>query len=441
MANVRPFRGIRYNTDKLNIAKLVTPPYDVISDQEQDAYHACHPNNIIRLILGKQFDSDNLSSNRYTRAAECYESWQSQNFLKRDDAPSFYFTAMDFSVEDKRYTRYGLIALVKLERFDTGVVKPHEKTFTNVKSERLKLMSACHANFSPIFSLYPDSDHTILNSLLKAVKDIRPEIEFEDTQNQSHRLWRILDPSVQAFIENAMAKKSIFIADGHHRYETALEYLNLLEQQQGHLEPSHPAQYIMMYLTSMEDPGLVILPAHRQLTSVPDAILKSFLDKVSQFFDVQILPFDQRTKDSVMAQFIQLLEAGKSCHTLGAYYKNQSAFVLLSLKPNILDSETKIEAALKDLDVTLLTQIIFERVLMFDQSTLDNEKQITYTTHIDEAIGNVDQGKCDMVMLLNPTRIDQVQDVANSGLTMPRKSTYFYPKVITGLVVNDLSDK
>ncbi|MBF0449149.1 MAG: DUF1015 domain-containing protein [Candidatus Magnetomorum sp.] len=440
MATVLPFKGIRYNTDTLDIAKLVTPPYDVISEEEQDAYHACHPQNIIRLILGKHLVDDDHAHNRYTRAAECYETWQSQKYLKRDDVPALYFTAMDFSVEDKCYTRYGLVALVKLERFDSGVVKPHEKTFTNVKSERLKLMSACHANFSPIFALYPDTDNTIFNALLNIIEKMPPEIEFEDSKKQAHRLWRMTAPDVHAFVEKAMSEKSIFIADGHHRYETALQYLELLEKKKGTLSPSHPGNYIMMYLTSMEDPGLVILPAHRQLTSLPDAHLNDFLSNLSQYFTIKTLPFDHENKATVMAQFIKELKAGQSLHTLGAYYKNHSAFVLLTLKPGILDTETQIEAPLRDLDVTLLTQIIFERVLEFDQATLDNEKQITYTTSIDEAVQNVDQGKCDMVMLLNPTQIEQVQDVANAGLTMPRKSTYFYPKVITGLVVNDLSE-
>jgi len=440
MAVIKPFRGIRYNTETLNIEKVVTPPYDVISEAEQDAYHACHPQNIIRLILGKQFLSDNQTNNRYTRAAECYETWQSQNYFKRDDMPAFYFTAMDFSVDDKRYTRFGLIALVKLERLDSGVIKPHEKTFTNVKSERLKLMSACHANFSPIFSLYPDPDNAIFNALKQSTEKQAPEIEFEDSKQQTHRLWRILDPSVQAFVENAMTEKSIFIADGHHRYETALQYLDMLEQKNGRLDPSHPANFIMMYLTGMEDPGLIILPAHRQLTKVPDSQRNDFLNRVTQYFDVKTFPFDQNNKESVLSQFIESLDEGKSRHTLGAYLKNLSAFVLLSLKPGILDTEKQIEAPLRDLDVTLLTQIIFERILLFDPSTLDDENQITYTTSIAEAIQNVDTNKCDMVMLLNPTRIDQVQDVANAGLTMPRKSTYFYPKVITGLVVNDLSE-
>ena len=189
----------------------------------------------------------------------------------------------------------------------------------------------------------------------------------------------------------------------------------------------------------MDDPGLVIRPAHRQLTTVSEKHLNEFLNKITQYFDVKSLPFDADTRLKVLNQFINELSEGINLHRLGAYYKNQSAFILLTLKPGILENEQKIEPALRDLDVTLLTQIVLERILELDQKSMDDENQITYTTSIEQAVNNVDQGKCDLVMLLNPTRIDQVEAVANSGLTMPRKSTYFYPKVITGLVINDLA--
>jgi uncharacterized protein (DUF1015 family) len=439
MAVVKPFKGIRYNTEKLNISKVVAPPYDVISDEEQDAYYACDPYNIIRLILGKHLKGDDKTKNRYSRALECYTTWQDDDYLIRDNQPSLYVTSMEFSIDNKKYKRYGLIALVRLEQFEAGVVKPHEKTFSKVKSERLKLMIACQANFSPIFSLFPDSDRNVLNTLLQTVDNQPPELSFEDDKNQYHKLWRILDPEVHTKIEQAMSSKPIFIADGHHRYETGLQYLRYLEEKQDDLSETHPARYIMMYLSSMDDPGLVIRPAHRQLTHVPDHHLQKFINKVTRYFDIKTLPFNKDTQSEVQDQFIRELTKGKDLHRLGAYYKNHSAFILLTLKPDVLDNEQNIPPALRDLDVTLLTQIIFERILERDQKSLDDENQITYTTSIEEAVSNVDQGKCDMVMLLNPTRIDQVEAVANAGLTMPRKSTYFYPKVITGLVINDLA--
>jgi len=440
MAIVKPFKGIRYNTEKLDISKLVTPPYDVISEEEQDKYYACDPYNIIRLILGKQLPTDNQTQNRYSRALECYDTWQNNQYLTRDQELALYLTAMDFTVEDQTFTRYGLIARVRLESFDTGVVRPHEKTFSKVKSERLKLMLACHANFSPIFSLFADKNREILDTLQKSTDKLTPELDFHDDKQQRHQLWRILDPSIHAWIENAMASKTIFIADGHHRYETALQYREVLEEKQGKLPETHPANYIMMYLSSMDDDGLVILPAHRQLTSVSDSHLANFQKGVSQYFDIKSLPFNNESKAQVLEQFSRELEEGQTKHRLGAYYKNQSEFLLLTLKPGVMEKEQAIEAPLRDLDVTLLTQIIFQRILSMNQQNLDDANQMKYTTSIPQAVDNVDRGKCDMVMLLNPTRIEQVQSVANAGLTMPRKSTYFYPKVITGLVINDLSE-
>jgi uncharacterized protein (DUF1015 family) len=438
MAIVKPFKGIRYNTNKLDISKVVAPPYDVISEEEQEAYYACDPYNIIRLILGKHLKGDDKTKNRYSRALECYTTWQDDDYLIRDKQPALYLTSMDFTIDNKQFKRYGLIALVRLESFDSGVVKPHEKTFSNIKSERLKLMITCQANFSPIFSLYPDKDRLVLDTLLQSVDNKPPELTFDDDKNQSHKLWRILDQDVHAKIEKVMSEKPIFIADGHHRYETGLQYLSHLEQEKGTLPEFHPARYIMMYLSSMDDPGLVIRPAHRQLTTLPQQHLNDFLNKVSQYFDIKTLPFDTHSKSVVLAQFMNELSEGKDLHRLGAYYKNHSAFILLTLKPGVMDNEQEIEPALRDLDVTLLTQLILERILNLDQKSQDDENKITYTTSIEQAVNNVDQGTCDMVMLLNPTRIDQVEAVANAGLTMPRKSTYFYPKVITGLVINDL---
>jgi uncharacterized protein (DUF1015 family) len=441
MAIVKPFKGIRYNTDKLEISKVVTPPYDVISQEEQEAYYACDPYNIIRLILGKHLTGDDKTKNRYSRALECYTTWQDADYLIRDDQPALYLTSMDFTIGKEQYKRFGLIALVRLENFETGVVKPHEKTFSNIKSERLKLMIACQANFSPIFSLFPDRDCFVLDTLLQSVENQSPELAFDDDKKQSHKLWRILAPDIHAKIEQTMADKPIFIADGHHRYETGLQYLNYLEEKQGTLPDDHPARYIMMYLSSMDDPGLVICPAHRQLTTVKDNDLNIFLNKITQYFDVKTLPFDSTSRAEVLKQFMNELSEGKDLHRLGVYYKNHSAFILLTLKPCTLDNEQDIPPALRDLDVTLLTQVIFERILNMDQKSLDDENRITYTTDIEQAINNVDQEQCDMVFLLNPTRIDQVEAVANSGLTMPRKSTYFFPKVITGLVINDLGQR
>ena len=218
MAKIIPFNGILYNTKKCDPSMVTTPPYDVISSEEQEKFYENHPNNIIRLILGKEHDSDTETNNRYTRAASYFEEWQKNDSLIKDEKPALYFTAMDFFVDNKKYTRFGIIGLIGLESFDSGVVKPHEKTFSNVKSERLKLVTECHANFSPIFSIYSDPNNEIINTCLSDIEIDNPELSFTDDKNQNHRVYRIINKDVQQRIGDLMKDKVIFIADGHHRY-------------------------------------------------------------------------------------------------------------------------------------------------------------------------------------------------------------------------------
>ncbi|CAN2039676.1 conserved hypothetical protein [Candidatus Magnetomoraceae bacterium gMMP-15] len=438
MAKIIPFKGLTYSSDKCHIADVVTPPYDVISEQELNFFYNRHPQNIIRLILGKRNQNDDESNNCYTRAAQYYEKWQAEKFIVQDKKPAFYFTEMDFNLNGKKITRCGLIALIKLETFDKGVIRPHEKTFSNVKSERFQLMIKTHANFSPIFSLFPDSQNTILNALKNGSENIEPDMSFEDSYAQYHRVWRLTDPDLHQYVGDAMKEKSIFIADGHHRYETALNYLAWRESKDPNLPQDHPCRYIMMYLTSMEDSGLVILPAHRKVTHINENILTSFEQKAGKFFDVERFPFNSDNKEKVQAEFLKNLHSLDDKHAIGVVIKNQDHFYLFKLKPNIMDSMDEIEYYLKDLDVTLVTRVVFEKILSFGQTELDNEQLITYSSSIDQAIKDVENGISHAAFLLNPTKIEQVQKIAEAGLVMPRKSTYFYPKVITGLVINKL---
>ena len=438
MANVKPLKGILYNTDKIDLAKVVTPPYDVISQDQQESYYNIHENNIIRLILGKNEPGDNESNNRYIIASQLFNLWMNEKVLIQDEDSSFYFTAMDYSINGKSMTRYGIIARVGLEKFESGVVKPHEKTFSKTISDRLKLMQQCHTNFSPIFSLFSDTNNEILNIFLNASKGIKPDMEIVDERDHGHRVWRIKDSQVKQKIINEFDKKNLFIADGHHRYSTALEYLEWLEDKNGKLPDDHPAKYIMMYLTGMEDPGLIILPAHRKVTNVNESITSSFLNKAEEFFNIKKFPFNEDNKNEILHNVVHMLSKQNESQTIFTFIKGTGEFVLLTLKPDSNDKLSYIEEPLRNLDVTLITRVIFEKIIGFSQEDLDNEEQITYTSNINQAISEVDNGNCTMAFLLNPTKIEQVREVANAGLIMPRKSTYFYPKVITGLVINSL---
>jgi len=440
MAKIIPFRGILYNQHKIhNTAQVITPPYDIISEQDQCDFYKQSPYNIIRLILGKSTKKDTDKNNRHTRAANLLNRWLSEKILMQDTSPAFYLTTVDFTLGNKRVTRHGLIALVGLEPFNKGIILPHEKTFSKVSAERFELIKACHANFSPIFSLYSDQN-TILNPLKDAVCSKKPDISFIDKQGMKHRLWRITDTSVHRYVVDAMKEKSIFIADGHHRYETALNYKNRISSTAPDFNDDHPANYVMMYLCSMEDPGLVILPAHRMLTGIKDSTLASFVQKAENYFHIKRIPFQNKGMEKARANFISALKSNSSKNMIGAFIKTCSEFYLLTLKPNIMKHVTgdNLTDPLKNLDVTVLTHLILMEILGFDQSMLDDEKLIAYSSSDEKAIQEVASGRCDITFILNPTKINQVREVAQQGLIMPRKSTYFYPKVITGQVINRL---
>ena len=440
MAQIVPFRGILYNPEKNNdFSDVVAPPYDVISPRQQDQLYHRHPNNVIRLILGKVDNNDTAKNNRYTRAAEFLKNWLKEKILVRDQLPAFYLSSVEFPYENRLITRFGLVALVRLEPFEKGVVLPHEKTFSKVKSERLELIKACHANFSPIFSLYSD-DNGILETLKQAAADRAPDMEMLDTHGFLQKLWRITDTTVHQNISTAMMDKTLFIADGHHRYETALNYRNWVAGQTRNFTDEHPANYLMMSLSSMEDPGLVILPAHRILRHVGSEALESFDQKVKQYFELETFNFKDREKDAVRDQFIDTLHLNKEKNSIGVYMKNRQSFTLLTIKPGIMEKlfSDEIPKSLRNLDVTVLTRLVFMEILGFDQNRLDNEKLIAYSSIEKDAIETVLNEDYDVTFILNPTKIEQVRQVAQKGLIMPRKSTYFFPKVISGHVLNSL---
>ncbi len=441
MAEVIPFKGILYNTRKIsNLADVVAPPFDVISEQEQSVFHQRHPQNIVHLTLGKTHQSDTPENNRYTRASKCLDRWLSDGFLAFDEEPAIYLTSVEFLFEGRWVTRYGLIALVGLEPFEKGIVVPHEKTFSKVKSERLELMKACHTNFSPIFSLFSDKTGTVFDTLKHAVRNKNAEIVFSDHNEQKHKLWRITDSDVHRVVSEGLKDKRIFIADGHHRYETALNYRSWLSSKMSGLNGHHPANYVMMYLSSMEDPGVVILPAHRLLNKVSDPSRESFISRASEYFDIITLSYNPNRSEDKLAKFISLLKANDSKHCIGVCMKDRPELYLLILKPGIMENMFghELPKSLINIDVTILTRLIFVEILGFDRAKLDNEKLIAFSSIEKEAVDAVAAGKHDIAFILNPTKIQQVRDIAEAGLIMPRKATYFFPKVITGQVMNSL---
>ena len=440
MATVLPFEGILYNPDKIaDSADVTTPPYDVISPEEQSAYYERHPHNIIRLILNRIQPTDTEADNPHTRSAAYFKQWMSEGILQRDDQAALYLKAITYTHAGQTITRYGLIARVGVEPFEKRIVLPHEKTFSKVRSERLQLLKATHCNYCPIFSLYPD-EGGILATLKQSVDKAAPTVDFVDDQKHRHRLWRITDPAIHAQVTDAMQQKRLFIADGHHRYETALNYKKYLQETDSAFDEHHPANYVMMYLCSMSDPGLIILPAHRLLKSVSEADLSQMLDKSRKFFDVVPYPYAPDNRQVVEQTFLADLNAGSTGQCIGIYAHRSPVFYVLALKPGVMEDlfKDELDPALRLLDVTVLTRLIFMTLLGFDQQRLDNDKLIGYASTADKAIEAIDTQAYEVAFILNPTRIGQVQEIAQKGLIMPRKSTYFFPKVKSGLVMNQL---
>ncbi|MFO7840252.1 MAG: DUF1015 domain-containing protein [Desulfosalsimonadaceae bacterium] len=444
MADIFPFRGIRYNTVKVgDLANVTTPPYDVISDEEQDMYYERHPNNVIRLDKGKAGSNDDSRDNPYTRAAAYFNNWFAEGVLLKDANPCFYLTTVTFPVNGRRVTRYGLIGRVRLEPFEKGIILPHEETYSKIKSERLELMKACHANFSHIFSIYTDRNN-LIRTLRDRVRDLPPEAGFTDDAGHHHKMWCLDDPRTQETIQQAIKSRRLFIADGHHRYETALTYRDWVAESTPDFGPDHPANFIMMYLCSIEDEGLIVLPTHRLLTRVPDSERGQFVKMAEDYFEVQRFPFGREAvgQEKARAEMLEAMQADPARHIIGAYIKGCSEFHLLTLKPEVMKQkfEKEIPEPLRELDVTVLTRVILTELLRFDQTDLDNESLIDYTSSAVEAIEGVDNGAYDMAFILNPPTHEQVRSIAEAGYTMPRKTTFYYPKAITGQVMNSLTE-
>ncbi|MFO7715042.1 DUF1015 domain-containing protein [Desulfosarcina sp.] len=442
MATVEPFRGVLYNPEIVADSAAVTaPPYDVITPEEQVTFYERHPYNIIRLILGRSEAGDTARNNPHTRSAAYFRQWMSAGILKQDDQAAVYLKAITYVHEARTITRFGLIARVGLEPFEKGVILPHEKTFSKVRSERLELIKATHCNYCPIFSLYPDDDG-ILGTLEQSVDKSAPIVNFMDDQGHRHRLWRILDPAIHRRVAEAMQDKRLLIADGHHRYETALNFRKYLQDTDPSFSDQHPANYVMMYLCSMRDPGMIILAAHRLLKAVGVENLRRAMEIIPTYFTVAEYPFSPVDRRQIQGTFLADLAAGKDRQSIGMYAHKSTAFHLLTLKAGIMDQlfKNELDESLRLLDVSVLTHLVLMKVLGFDQARLDNEQLIGYTSSADKALSSIDSGAYDAAFILNPTRIEQVQEVAHKGLIMPRKSTYFYPKVQSGLVINTLME-
>lgn len=425
MAEIRAFHALRYNTAKAGrIEELTCPPYDIISGEQREEFLARNPYNVIRLELPKGEDP-------YTEAAGILERWMEEDILTLDMDPGLYIYEEEFLTQvDKGEIRRlrGLICRVKLEEFAAGVVLPHEETLSKAKEDRFRLMEATHCNFSQIYSLYQDKGHVTRKRLDNLTETCAPRYEFSDGL-VTHRLWVVNDPEAIAAIQEDFAGRKLYIADGHHRYETALNYRRHLKEQ-GILCPG--SDYVMMMLADMADEGLVVFPTHRLVRGLEGFDCRSMLQKSEAWFQVEPVADREAAQASLDAAY------SRGQHAFACYDGNKWHCLILKAAAVMKELLPEASGAYRELDVTILHNLILERLLGIDKENMAAQKNLTYTRSAEEAVQSVDRGESCCCFLLNPTRVEEIGAVASCGEKMPQKSTYFYPKLITGLVMNHL---
>jgi len=431
--NFMPFRGIRYDTSKVgDIAAVVAPPYDVISPEQRDRFCTTHPRNIVHLELGKDLPGDTDSENRYHRAGRAFFQWAADGSLMQDAAPAFYVYDQEFMLGARKLTRRAFFAAVRLEPFGRRVL-PHEETMPGPRADRLRLITACPVNLSPIFGLYHDADSAVARALGSALP-AAPEASFHDFDGVRQTLWRIDDPAAQERLMRLMQDKHIYVADGHHRYETALKYRDLAAHTNGPLDENDPRNFVMVACVSISDPGLVILPAHRVIGGVPGFDATKLLEKLAAQFDVK--PVTAPACGDLVETLRHAMAGGQ--HTFGLYSGGKAWMLTLRDESDADANPAPHSRAWKRLDVSLLGWLLLERGMGLTHADLSNPDRVIYVKDPAEAAGHVDGGRYQAACYLNPTRVDQLETIAQAGERMPPKSTYFYPKLITGLVMRRL---
>ena len=412
MAEVVPFKGVLFNVpqiSKVSGEDLLAPPYDIITPEYQEELYNKSPYNIVRVDFGKTLSSDDSRENKYTRASACLEGWFREQALISSKTPCFYSYEISYTIDKEQKRLRGVLGLVKLEALGKGNIYPHEYTHSKPKKDRLDLMRICSANISPIFSLY-HSEEKKLSGILSEINSKAPYIEAGDRDGSIHRLWAIQDSDTINSIKKEFEGKALFIADGHHRYETALDYQKEMREKEGAAGGLRPHDYVLMFLANTAEEGLTILPTHRLVKNIPS----DALDLLSSDFEIKEMSEDIDIAGAIAwkRDVYGLYTGGEKWYYLE--YKGEGIY--------------GVPTALKDLDVTILHDLIFKQLLDIDR--------VAYEMDVRKCLQSVREGEYEAAFFLNPTRVEDVERVALASLRMPPKSTYFYPKLLTGLVLN-----
>ncbi|MGB8769171.1 MAG: DUF1015 domain-containing protein [Candidatus Korobacteraceae bacterium] len=434
MAEIFPFRALRYDPSKVSPAQVVTQPYDKITPAMQDRYYAASPYNLVRVILGKPQPGDNDLENVYTRAAASLQQWQAEGVLVPDPEPSIYLYTQTFKVpgdaSGATAERRGFIALGQVEDYDHKVVFRHEQTLSKPKADRLNLLRATRAHCGQIFMLYSDPAGEIDSALAQKRP---PDVEVRDQYDVLHRMWRVSDPAVLRAVQNKIADKKLIIADGHHRYETALTYRN---EMRNHANPNlrAPSERMMMTFVNMDAPGLVVLPTHRVVFGMESFAIFDTVAKLQENFEVE----DLGPLTDAAEALDRLHQAGKDTTALLAV-TSHGAFLLRSRPEQHSKNLAGLSQRQRALDVVQLHKLVLEDALGMSEEDIRDQKHLKYVRDANEAIEEIRNG-ANVAFIINPVRMQQMRDVAFAGEVLPQKSTDFYPKMLSGLTIYSLEE-
>jgi uncharacterized protein (DUF1015 family) len=417
MPNIKPFQAVHYNIKKIkDWSKVVSPPYDVISADEQDYLHNLSPYNFTHIDFGKDLPKDDKAGNKYSRAKDIYADWLNKGVLVHDESPCIYFYKQDYKSMGQKHSRMGFIALMELGDEGESKVYPHEKTHAHAVEDRLKLCESLKSNLSCIFVCYSDKHKKVEKIFHKRMLSAEPMVDVTDADRVQHKLWRLDDADLMAEISGSLVDQPLFIADGHHRYKVATEYRQKRLARVANPTGQEPFNYVMTYFTNMDSRDLQIFPMHRIVKSLPKDI--SFLE---EFFRMDRI----KKKEDLP---ILLAKAGGTEHTFGLYTRD--GVTLLRLKNRLLIDKYVTDGSkeYKSLDALILKSFIFDRVGI-------NSDDIIYTRNLDDVMNAVNEARADAGFVMNPVKISQLRAIALNGERMPPKTTYFYPKVLSGLTV------
>jgi uncharacterized protein (DUF1015 family) len=443
MADVRPFRGLRYNQEAIgDLSLVVAPPYDVIGDQDRDSYYNKHPYNVVRLILNRPKKSDEDVDATYSRAGEFLDRWRAQRIIIQDKTPALYVYRQRYLLEGRYRECTGVAARIGVEEFAAGGILPHEDIMTRPLEDRRKLLERTRTHLSMVQALYSDPAEKLKDPILSEMERF-PLAQFQTADGIAHDMWGVTGERFAARLASFFKKKTLYIADGHHRYQTALEYSLALRASGEITDDDDPRNFLMMMIVEMENPGLSLLPVHRVLVGERKVDSGVLVRSLGSWFDVTKIDVPRGARSGQVYHMLEEMERSGRCGvSLGAFIKETGGFLLLSWKQE-LDPLEVVEGEwsedYKRLDATVLHKVVLEKALGLAPDREAVQQNILFTRDPIEAVKTVDDGSGSMAFFLNPPTVEQVRDVADHGERMPQKSTYFFPKPCSGVVMNDIT--